>query len=292
MGRRPGGRLGCGGCVGNGMEAWEAGRRPRGWDGGAAGGVGRKGAIGVRLLLQSPPPAAPPVWSLGAPSAEPSLPALRFLRSALPSLFCSDHTEPGAAAPAAASPAEWEVAPWRGSGLPPRPGGHLSRAFCSAIRLHMCGQPGSLPHPCGSWEGRGLCMWSGQPPWAVGSGLCRWDRTCVPRLRSWELRAGGGRRAAKPPPGAGAVSALHLRAPRMGLWVWSLPCRQGCRIRLGSPGGLGWVPLPAASSQTAVSLPLEWTFLKAGLYPRSDWVAGPRVPRSPCTPPSLRRFLR
>lgn len=144
---RAGGSEGGSGAAprGEGLDAgavsglgWRRGRRgtgDRAWMEAPLEELGGRGRPRVRLLFQSPPPAAPPVWSLRAPSAEPWLPALRFLRPVFLSLFCSDPTELGAAVPAAASPAEWEVAPWRGPGLPPQTGGHLSRVFSSAIRL-------------------------------------------------------------------------------------------------------------------------------------------------------------
>lgn len=166
---------GCGRSPGQGARREGVGRRPgekawmrgpcRGWDGGVGGGApaaglgwrrrrrsGEEGAIGAGLLLQSPPPAAPRVWSLRAPSAEPSLPASRFLRPVLRSVSCSGHTELGAAVPAAASPAEREAAPRS----PASGGGPPEQGFPSAVSLHLCRGPGSPPHPLGSWEGRGL----------------------------------------------------------------------------------------------------------------------------------------
>lgn len=277
-GGAPGRRLGCGGCVGAGMEAWEAGHRRRGWDGGAAGGVGRKGAIGVRLLPQDPP-AAPPVWSLRAPSAAPSLPASPS--SARCSSPCS-----------ALATRSWELRYLlppplpngrRLPGLPPRTGGHLSRAFPPPSDCTFPGGRGLRPIRLGAGRAGGCGCGQASRSGAAGSGLCRCGRVClVPRLRGRELREAGGVSplglelpgpGRSPPlawelPGLGCASALGLGAPWMGIWASSLPCRPGpCRADPSDQGlperGAGCPP--AAAAQTAVSA-IRADFLEGGLF--------------------------
>lgn len=160
-GGAPGRRLGCGGRVGAGMEAWEAGHRRRGWDGGAAGGVGRKGRSGLasfsRALLPRPlgcgvfaPPRQSPRSRLRASSARCSAPCPALaarsweLRYLLPPPLPNGRRPPG---------------------LPPRAGGHLSRAFPPPSACTFPGGRGLRPIRLGA-GGQG----------AAGSGLCRCGR--------------------------------------------------------------------------------------------------------------------